>query len=364
MTEHAIFSASSSDRWMNCPASIKLSRQAPPQLSSKYAEEGSWAHQKCYEALKEFKEKGSYKTVLNDPMRIYVEEVIKNYDPKIDQLLLEHKIDHSWLDRRMWGTADAIIIKEDKAIIYDFKYGINVPVSPVKNSQFMCYALLFLQAFKPYEKLDFVVVQPRCEEVKPVQTWTCSMTDLKSFYEKVKKAIILSERINEVNPGEHCMFCPAKAICPTQKKLVEEVLGDVEKPIRFLPPSELAPEFIKKIITHKNEIEKWLYSVEQFALHHLIQGGKIEGFKLVEKQTRLTWTNEVEAELKFTDDKYYKRQLITPTQMKANFPEKEQELEKLSSRRKGEWTIATESDNRKNEIINIEKMFEGISQHV
>ena len=46
MTNHALLSASSSDRWLNCPPSARLNA-GPESTVSTYALEGTEAHQLC-----------------------------------------------------------------------------------------------------------------------------------------------------------------------------------------------------------------------------------------------------------------------------------------------------------------------------
>lgn len=50
-TNHAILSASSSHRWLECPPSAKLCAELP-DTSSEYAQEGTDAHALCEHRLK------------------------------------------------------------------------------------------------------------------------------------------------------------------------------------------------------------------------------------------------------------------------------------------------------------------------
>lgn len=50
-TNHAILSASSSHRWLECPPSAKLCAELP-DTSSEYAQEGTDAHTLCEHRLK------------------------------------------------------------------------------------------------------------------------------------------------------------------------------------------------------------------------------------------------------------------------------------------------------------------------
>ena len=52
--KHSVFSPSSAKRWMTCPGSIALSMQCPEPETSKYAEEGTRAHDLAERALPAF----------------------------------------------------------------------------------------------------------------------------------------------------------------------------------------------------------------------------------------------------------------------------------------------------------------------
>lgn len=52
MSSHAYLSPSSSERWISCPPSVKLSEKFQEEFSS-YAREGTCAHSLCEHKLKE-----------------------------------------------------------------------------------------------------------------------------------------------------------------------------------------------------------------------------------------------------------------------------------------------------------------------
>ena len=49
---HSKLGASKAKQWLNCPRSIKLSEQAPKQLSNDYADDGFHAHELAEYVLK------------------------------------------------------------------------------------------------------------------------------------------------------------------------------------------------------------------------------------------------------------------------------------------------------------------------
>ena len=42
--EHATLSPSAAERWLVCPASIRMEATVPPEVESEYAREGTIAH--------------------------------------------------------------------------------------------------------------------------------------------------------------------------------------------------------------------------------------------------------------------------------------------------------------------------------
>ena len=367
--KHSLFSASSADRWLNCPGSVALSADAPRQ-DSVFAEEGRTAHQIAASKLERFLGLATFGSLPTDNEIIdkldfnaineYVELIKSEFNPIEDILLLEKRIELSHLDQMMFGTADAVLMKQNKAVIYDFKYGEHVEVQAYKNPQMMYYALMFLSAVKAYEEIELVIVQPRLAHGEKIKRWTCTREDLQVFWEQVKGAMLLAKRTSETVIGEHCLFCPAKAQCPSQRAAAEEILGDLEKPLVFVKPEELKIETISKVLGAKKKIEKWLEEIEKYAFAKASGGETIPGFKLVNKRTYLAW--DAEAEQHFSE-KCFKKTLMTPLQIKQRFPEYSELVDELSSRPQGGVTLVPIEDKRQpvaefNMNINLESLEE------
>lgn len=153
-TKHALLSASSSERWIHCPPSARLS-ESYEDKGSDYAAEGTDAHSLC-----EFKLKTALGMEADNPT-----EGLTYYDQEMDDcatgyaayvleqveaakevcsdpvVLIEQRVDFSRWVEQGFGTADCIIIADGTLQIIDFKYGLGVLVSAEENPQMMCYAL-------------------------------------------------------------------------------------------------------------------------------------------------------------------------------------------------------------------------------
>lgn len=146
---HALLSASSSLRWLNCPPSARLSENYEDK-SSDFAAEGTDAHELCEYKLKKAlgqraKNPTENLTWYNEEMEEcasgyakYVMELIaqakKNCaDPVV---LIEQRLDYSKYVTDGFGTGDCVIIADGTLNIVDYKHGKGVEVSSVLTEKF------------------------------------------------------------------------------------------------------------------------------------------------------------------------------------------------------------------------------------
>ena len=157
---HAVLSASGSDRWMNCPGSIRLEALAPPESESPYAAWGTQGHEYAEQVLRK------QKTVAELPEEF--QEVVQKYVDYVlalgGTLFIEHRFDLSWLHPNMFGTCDAIVIVGNVMHVVDLKTGQGVKVDAENNTQLLYYAL---GAYHDYgylwdiKTIKLHIVQPR-----------------------------------------------------------------------------------------------------------------------------------------------------------------------------------------------------------
>ena len=166
---HAILSASSSERWLNCPPSARLCENYEDK-GSDYAAEGTDAHTLC-----EYQLKQALGIPAEDPIEnlswyneemeecaagyaAYVVELLETakqtcVDPVV---LIEQRVDFSHWVQSGYGTADLILIADGTLNICDYKHGKGVEVSAVGNPQMRLYALGALEIFDDIYDIDFI----------------------------------------------------------------------------------------------------------------------------------------------------------------------------------------------------------------
>lgn len=361
MGRHALLSASSSKRWLNCTPSARLEEQFGREDAGPYAEEGTAAHALAEHKVKKCLRKRSKRPVSDyqcdemeectDGYASYVMEQVElaKQDCKDPVVLIEQRLDYSAYVPEGFGTGDLLIVADKTLTVIDLKYGKGVAVEAEWNPQMMLYGLGALELFDciyDIETVRMTIYQPRLESVS---TWEISVPDLIGWVEtELKpKAQLAIRGEGEFHCGSWCRFCKAKNTCRAR---AEEYLRLAQ--MEFKPPALLSDEEIAEVLKVADELAKWSADVYAFATDEAItHGKKWAGFKLVEGRSSRKYTDEEEvAEVAkaagYTD--IYKKSLVGITEMEKLMGKKKfaEVLGKLVYKPQGKITLVTESDKR------------------
>ena len=223
---HAKFSASGSERWINCPGSIALSAKAPAQVDSVYAKEGTDAHTVLEFVMKNRKVPsnkvvGALKRQWPMAMITHAIETAGNIYklvPKDAELLCETRVDLEFVDEGMFGTVDAAIVELFGTLwVIDYKYGAGRLVDPKENTQMIYYALGIAHKFHfNFADVVLAIAQPRIVHRDGFfRTWRMEVTELMAYESFFKKKVAAAKSPNApLKAGRWCFFCPAQSICP------------------------------------------------------------------------------------------------------------------------------------------------------
>lgn len=359
LNEHAILSASSSHRWMNCTPSARLEQEFK-EYESTAAKEGTAAHALAEHKLKRKLKMRSDRPVseFNDEdMELYTDDYsdyvyeqykkAQRYDENA-QIFIEQKLDFSCYVPDGFGTGDAVIISKGKIQIIDLKYGQGVLVDAENNSQMMLYALGALKKFgKDYEikKVKLVIFQPRRENVS---VWETTVTQLKKWAEKElrPRAEMAFKGTGNYQPGSHCQFCKAAAKCRAR---AEENLKLAQE--EFKKPPLFTDAEIESILSKIQGLKKWADEIWEFALEQALKGKQWNGFKVVQGKSVRKYSDEqkvVDACNKAGYKDIYVKKLITLTEMEKLMGKKvfNEVLGSLIEKPAGKPTLVEESDKR------------------
>lgn len=356
---HAVLSASSSHRWLNCNPSARLELEFEDRTTSA-ASEGTAAHALCEHKLKRRLKLRSERPVSvwdSDEMEActddYADFVMENVvrerrRDKDTQVLIEQKLDFSCFVPDGFGTGDCIIVSKGRLHIIDFKYGQGVLVEAEDNPQMKLYALGALGLFEEkyqIKKVKMTIFQPRRENVS---TWEITVNRLKKWAEKElkPKAEKAFKGEGQYCPGEWCLFCKAAIKCRAR---AEDKLKLAQSEFK-LPPL-LTDAEIEDVLIKLPDIKKWAEEIQAYALAQALGGKEWSGFKLVEGRSNRKYANEQEVAKAAERAGYYDiytKSLISIGEMERLMGKKEfnEILGGLVVKPQGKPTLVPDTDKR------------------
>lgn len=370
MTEaaHSKWSASGFEQRMLCPGSHVL-QAGLPNSSSKYAAEGTAAHQVLTWALQETRPAAAYigrvievddfTFTVDDDMARHVQTCIDYcVDAAGDDgvIFADIRVNYStYLDvpeAEAWGTADVIIARGDEIIVIDFKYGMGVEVSAERNPQMSLYALGALQAYNglagDFTRVRMAISQPRIKSapseydlnVDELEAWgrstarsaVASCINATTMFPDASDGATNTWFDTFLRPGEkQCKFCRAKATCPSLRNEVADTVGVsaaspdefAEAPIDSVDDKDELhasdPQWLAACLSKVDLIEDWCKAIRAETERRLLAGEPVPGFKLVQgKRGARQWADAKEAEatlkaMRVKLEDMYDFKLISPT---------------------------------------------------
>lgn len=358
--KHAVLSASSSERWLNCPPSARLC-EAYEDKGSDYAAEGTDAHALC-----EFRLKQALGIPADDPIENLtwyneeMEDCAAGYAAYVSELLetakqtcadpvvmIEQRVDFSRWVKEGFGTADCIIIADGVLNICDYKNGQGCLVLAERNPQMMLYALGALEIFDGIYDIDTVrmtIYQPRKSNISVYEMDKADLYEWANS-ELTQKAQLAYEGQGSFSCGEWCRFCKAKAEC-RERAEANLALARYE----FQTPALLADEEVADILGKVDALTAWASDVKEYALQQAISGTAFPGWKLVEGRSNRRYTSEaaVAAAVEGAGFDPYERKVLGITAMqkllgKSRF---EELLAPYIEKPQGKPTLVRSSDKR------------------
>jgi hypothetical protein len=229
--EHSKFSASGSERWLNCAASVALEEISPPSEDSPWSREGTLAHEvlECLLLKKPLPKDSKITNIMIGHCKRAADKIreIKGIDG--GRLWVEKKWYALYIHDEMFGTCDAVIASPGGTLhIIDFKYGQGHIVDVNENTQLIQYALSVAEDYAwNFDSVKMWILQPRAgENWSP--SWEITIKELKEKWLPLwEKGVARVEADNNKPfPGSWCHWCrAAKAHCPAKAaKRVDKVV--------------------------------------------------------------------------------------------------------------------------------------------
>jgi len=363
MGKHALLSASSAHRWINCSPSARLEEQFE-NTTSVYAEEGTAAHSLSEHKLREFlgiKSKRPESQFDCEDMERYTNDYIQFAVDLIAQarhrcndaiVLIEQRLDYTQYCSEGFGTGDLVIIADGVLDIADLKYGLGNAVYAQNNPQMRLYALGALALFDDLYDIQTIrmsICQPRLENISIDEM---SVAELKDWAENILRpaAELAYAGEGEFAPCEYtCKFCRAKATCRARSEKSLELAK-----LDFAISPTLSDDEVQEILPMLNSLINWANDVYTYAQEKAINEGKEwTGFKVVSGRSNRKYTDrqavlEVCIAYGKTDKELHTHELIGITDMEKLLGKKtfNDLLSDLVEKPQGKLCLASDNDKR------------------
>jgi len=392
-SQHAILAPSAAKRWLACTPSARLEAQIP-KPDTAYTIEGTIAHaiaenilreltdndvhscpdyqdvwtayqkgqfaQEYLNDLKGWEQKAKeqeldfadiFETVYEGYCRLVLEDYLEAWNQDKDAVLkIEQRLKLDEFIPEGFGSSDSVLIYNDCLNVKDLKFGKGVKVDSEQNPQMMCYALgalCSLGELYDIKRVKMDILQPR---LKHYSSWEISAKELLTWAVKVLKPA--AEKAfrgeGEYVAGEHCHFCAAAGRCKALKATAEVIVKAGEQP-ELMTDEELAVALV-----NLETVKGWIKAVEDTALSHMLAGGKVPGFKIVEGKSLRKIGDQAAAIKALADAGFIESDFMKPAELRTIT-----DLEKLLRKQgfqqllgpyvikpQGKATIAPESDPR------------------
>jgi hypothetical protein len=353
---HSPLGGSTLKRWSACPGSIRLSKGIPNR-SSKYADEGTRAHEIAASYLTDKKWPDHVDPATKEAVKVYTDtiaEIVR--DSSSPRLWVEQKVSLKQIHPQLYGTADCVIYDHETKLltVIDYKHGSGTVVEVVEddkpNFQLSYYALGAAFTLNLLiEEVEIIIVQPRCAHPDgPVRRCKFSADYLLEFSADLSDFVKATEDPKApLKAGPHCKFCPAAGIC----EMIHTNAMTLAKE-EFSPAFTYDPEKLSHVLSWLPVLDGWIENVREFAYREAQHGRVPPGWKLVPKRATRRWRNEKEAESAlissgkiWEDDLFIDPKIKSPAQLEKIFKDKNL-IESLTVAESSGLTLVPESDKR------------------
>lgn len=301
MASHSqIVGGSTAKRVMNCPGSVALCAQMPPQPSSKYADEGTLLHNIIAEVLEHDKKPTDFlgttyesitftKALLEDKLYPAL-DLLNKVDPDCQMdIAVETRVGFGDFLSDVFGSTDLLGRIGKRAIVLDWKFGDGVAVEAEENPQLMFYAAAAMRTpevqwvFEGATEIECIIVQP-----PEIKRWTTTPERIKKFEQELKIAVKLSQAKDApLKVGDHCRWCSAKPTCPLMTGAVDRALA--------LAVKDIDVNQISDYLNKADMLEQWVTDLRALTHTMLDAGAVVPGWKLVAKRATRQWVDEDQA---------------------------------------------------------------------
>lgn len=282
-------SASGMYRLAACSGSWQLEQRCPAEPESDAAAEGTLIHKALSKEI-------GYDTLNDDQQWCYnqcrdQELILVNqfFGDATIQEIREKRYWYEGADNKplFSGQPDVVYLKDDKALVIDYKTG-RIPVDTAAgNWQLRSLALAVWFNHIEVEEVIAAIIQPRTSAVPTVVKYDFDAINQTAFDMEPLFADVFATNAPFV-AGDHCKWCRGKSICPELQNVALATIPvqiTVPEHIKATVP-QLVGEELATILPKVEVAQMYIDAVKAHAKQLLIEGGTIAGYELKQGSTR------------------------------------------------------------------------------
>lgn len=317
---HRRFGGSKADRYMNCPGSIALCESVPQLPTSRYALEGTVAHDLAEHCLRTKTHPAAFMGgpgFQGVPVTLDMCDAIVTYLNEIETemarsaglctVFIEQAftLDLEGCEPDEVGSINDCVIfhpTTGRLRVFEYKHGAGVFVDVEDNKQLKFAALGAVMKNPQWRVTEIVctVVQPRARDTdEPVRNWQFELIELLEFRAELTAAIQAAKGPPPYPvAGSWCRWCDAAAVCPAkQAQALQAATVDFQDitlvTAEALPaPKDLDTERLAKVVAGINVLSAWASQCQEYLEGLVLSGVAVPGWKAVEKIGRAKWVDE------------------------------------------------------------------------
>jgi hypothetical protein len=298
---HADASPSSSNIWINCPASVTKARGRVRQATS-YTREGSAAHHIAELKLNGTKKLPKKVTIDGEEIEVTQEmldavDTYVSYVRKVakgNSFAVETRVTLDVDGEDIFGTSDFFAVAAPRIEVVDFKYGQGYQVFP-DSSQNKIYGLGVLNHVGPFvdiRTVDLTIVQPRTDPDHPVNTVSMPVADLVDWEQTTLKPAVAKLAAGDTTetPGDHCRWCVRAGECNALAGLAQSnakvAFGETPP-----DPGAMSNDELGARLEYATMMVDWYGKLRAEASLRIDHGDAVPGWKLVPKRAVRRWND-------------------------------------------------------------------------
>lgn len=219
-------SASGVERVALCPGSY-MAEKGKPRQTNELAEAGTRIHAALeagnVDALDDDEEIGL--AVKAAELRDKLIGEFYREAPTLVGVEINHKREERLrgLGNSVSGQFDGLVLDDNRALIYDFKFGYLEPIDATHNLQMRCLAVLVAENYESVNEITAAIIQPRLRpEFSVVKYYAGDLTNARAELEKILNGAYTPGAPRRPGPKQ-CLYCKAKADCPEAAALTESL---------------------------------------------------------------------------------------------------------------------------------------------